>query len=399
MLTQDSNRSEKVSSSPGGRACERIIYVAPDFTDSAVKKRAHAFLAFGHELLSFSFRRDRYNVGIEADWPNVELGKSTERRLAARIWMCFTSLWTIHSYRRNWRDSTMIYARNLDLAILALIGRLITWSRAPLVYEVLDIHPILTQQSVRGAIMRWVERRVLNRCRILIVSSPAYVSEYFQARQHYHGETFLLENKWPRENVFSHRTALDFPLAMALDGPHPVWTIGWFGNLRCRESLRILTAVAEALPDRVRIYMRGCDSLLGDGVMSRTTDEHPNMVFAGEYNAPDQLPEIYSHVHFNWCPDFSDGDNSRWLIPNRVYEGGYFGVPALAVDGYETGRVVSERELGISLEAPYIDHLTTMLCKMSRDDYSRLRTHIDELPESLFVDLGDTARLIRRLIT
>ena len=57
--------------------------------------------------------------------------------------------------------------------------------------------------------------------------------------------------------------------------------------------------------------MQGCDTLLLNGDLQQAASDHFNMIFAGEYDAPADLPEIYSRVHFNWCVDLSDGDNSR----------------------------------------------------------------------------------------
>jgi hypothetical protein len=276
------------------------------------------------------------------------------------------------------------------LALLACVGRLISGSRAPLIYEVLDVHPLLTRHGARGAVLRWLERRVLNRCSLLVVSSPAYLREYFLPWQGYTGRAFLLENTWPKDNVFAGPRKLPCQVAE----PVPVWTIGWFGNLRCRQSLQVLTDLADSLPDRVRIYMRGCASLLGDGTLQRAIAERPNMVFEGEYTAPDDFPAIYACVHFNWCVDLAGGDNSRWLLPNRLYEGGYFGVPALAVADHETGRVVRDRGLGISLELPLSEHLRQLLRNLTREDYLRLRGKMEALPASWFVDDGDTARLM-----
>ena len=369
----------------------RIIYLAPDCTDSAVKKRAKAFLGLGHKLTVFSFRRDRYNVGTECAWHNIELGKSKERRLLSRLLMCLRVLWIIFRHRDLWRRASVIYARNLDLALLALVGRILTRCRAPLVYEVLDIHPLLVRNDIWGAVGRWLERRVLKRCRLLVVSSPAFVTNYFKERQQFRGETFLLENKWAPEGVFEGNRKLSYHLT----DEETIWTIGWFGNLRCRQSLDILTEVADALPSRVRIFMRGCASLLGEESLMKSCEHRANMTFGGEYDAPDELPEIYSQVHFNWCADFSDGVNSLWLIPNRIYEGGYFGIPAIAIDNTQTGRIATERQLGMTLLDPYSNSLIEMLLNMNRTNYEQLRGKVESQPVSNFVDNGDLARLLR----
>ena len=234
-----------------------------------MKKRAHGFLRLGHELQSFTFRRDRYNVGASVDWPNVEMGKSQERRLGARLASLFHVLRTIFQHRNVWRKATLIAARNLDLAMLTLIGKAVTRSCAPFVFEVLDVHPLLAQRNVKGAVLRWVERRVLKRCQLLVVSSPAYLSEYFQRWQGFSGPSYLLENKWSDSHAFAGSRRLDHKIHLSAAGK-PQWVIGWFGNLRCPQSFEILLKVAERLPTQVSIYLRGCPSLLGQALSERS---------------------------------------------------------------------------------------------------------------------------------
>src|SRR3546814_11201269 len=75
------------------------------------------------------------------------------------------------------------------------------------------------------------------------------------------------------------------------------------------------------------------------------------MIYGGEYRNPDDLPEIYGRVHLTWAFDFLDeGSNSDWLLPNRLYEGGYFGSVALVSSHTETGKKVRELGLGYTFE-------------------------------------------------
>ena len=368
-----------------------VVYVTPDCTDSAVQKRVRGFLGVGMDVVSFSFRRARYNVNFVPDWPNVELGNTTERRLVTRAIVLLRALWLIYRHRRTWRAASVLYARNLDLALLTLVGKAITRCSSPFVYEVLDIHPATTNGGLRGALLRWLERRVLARTQLLVISSPAFVPNYFVPLQRYQGESFLLENKWPSHQMSAFTRKLPYELS----DDEPKWTIGWFGNIRCPQSLEILTELADSLPDRVHIYIRGCVSLLGEQNLMEAIGDRQNIVFEGEYAAPCELPAIYSNIHFNWCVDLCGGDNSQWLLPNRLYEGGYFGVPAIAIDGHETGRIVRQRELGITLETPAAQQLYEVLSKLTREDYEQLRQNIESLPETTFVDHGDLAQLMQ----
>ena len=382
-----------MTSSNTDAARERIVYVAPDCTDAAVHKRARGFVNLGHALVSFSFRRARYNVDFTPDWPNVELGQTTERRLLARVLTCLGALGVIWRHRGQWRAATVLYARNLDLAILTLLAKTLVGARARFVYEVLDIHPALANSSLRSKVLRWIERRVLKRSQLVVVSSPAFLRSYFRKIQGYSGTAFLLENKWPKDSISRDSRTLPYDLPRQ----DMLWTIGWFGNLRCQQSLEILTELADALPTRVIISMCGCASLLGERVLQDKIEGRENMVYRGEYNAPEEIRSIYEGVHFNWCADFSDGHNSHWLLPNRLYEGGYFGVPALAIAAHETGRVVHERGLGFALDSPVLDHLKGLLANMTPDDYIKIRHRIERRPASDFVDTGELAELMNML--
>lgn len=370
-----------------------VIYIAPDVTDSAVQKRACGMIGAGVDLISFSFRRVRYNQDFVPDWPNIELGVTRELRLLRRWGSILRAVGTIFTHRRLWRSASVLYVRNLDLALLTLLGRLVTRSRGMLVYEVLDVHPATTRSGSRSALLRWLERRVLQRTDLLVISSPAFMRHYFGPKQGYQGRFFLMENKWPAQSMSGIRRKLAF----SVTDPTPRWTIGWFGNIRCPKSLQILTNLADQFPDQIHIYIRGCISLMDEASFLEVVGQRENMTYEGEYVAPEDLVEIYSRIHFNWCVDLCGGDNSRWLLPNRVYEGGYFGVPAIAVADHETGRLVAQRRLGLVFSSLSASDLGESLCKLSKEQYVQLRSTIERHPKTEFVDEADLTGLIESI--
>src|SRR3546814_5833553 len=124
----------------------------------------------------------------------------------------------------------------------------------------------------------------------------------------------------------------------------------------------MLCRIAEALPDSVEIYLRGVPTETGLAAFQQATAGHPNMIYGGEYRNPDDLPEIYGRVHLTWAFDFLDeGSNSDWLLPNRLYEGVYFGSVALASSHTETGKKVRELGLGYTFEPPEVESIVAFL--------------------------------------
>jgi hypothetical protein len=246
-------------------------------------------------------------------------------------------------------------------------------------------------QGMVGKGMRAVEGALLDLCRTLIVSSPAFVDHYFEPFQHLSArrglQVLLVENKaYP-----------DLPPPDREPPPGPPWRIGWFGMIRCRRSLDFLCDLARRRPDLVRVDIRGRPSYTEFEDFDRQTAETPGVTFGGPY-APGDLPAMYGALHFNWSVDyFQDEGNSRWLLPNRLYEGGRMGVPPIARIGCETGRWLASAGLGALFERPEVE-LEAFLDRLTPERYAALRARHVAAPQSLFV-IGpdDCDRLLRTL--
>jgi succinoglycan biosynthesis protein ExoL len=243
-------------------------------------------------------------------------------------------------------------------------------------------------------LFRWAERRILDRCGLLVISSPGFDTHYFRAVQNYRGRVFLLENKIS----FAQAAAVERPTTTETvtetGASAEKWVIGWFGTLRCPKSLAMLCEIAAALPDKVEIYLRGVPTETGLDFFQKAIADHPNMIYEGEYRNPDDMAAIYGRVDLTWAFDFLDeGTNSKWLLPNRVYEGGYFGAVALAGADTQTGQKLGELGLGYTFEAPVAENVVAFLRWYSLDEHRARRAHILSLPPETFCDLYDTRDL------
>lgn len=377
---------------PADAAAEglRVLFFGHDCTESTVIKRARSLMAQGIALTGFMFRREKLNRGFAPPWPNVELGVTADRSYARRLLALARALPVLARHRGRLRRADAIYARNIDMCLLALASRLIAGRRIPIVYEVLDVHRLFTAPGAAGAVLRWCERRMLSRVDLLVVSSGGYVERYFRPVQRYLGPWFLLENK-----VRPGRNGLPAPDPDRQPAPGGRWRIGWFGSLRCEESLALLASIARKLPDRVEIVLRGGWPLaVGRNGMERLLAAHPNMRHGGEYRNPDDLAALYGGVDFYWGLDFHEkGANSDWLLPNRLYEGGLFGAVAIAARGTETGRRVEAEGLGWAFEAPYDVCVARFLETLRVEDYQACRRTVLAVPRDRFVETDDAARL------
>lgn len=384
--------------SPSLRGC--VAFFGHDWQESTVVKRIRAFSGLGLRVVGFNFRRDKFAREFRPFWNNINLGTTQDRAYGKRLLALLRALPTLLRHRRRLREADFFYARNIDMCALALAGRSIAGSRASLVYEVLDVQRIFLGERIVSRLFRWAERRLLRQCDLLVISSPGFDRHYFRSVQGYRGRLFLLENKIS----FAQASAVPRPRPEAAAGAARCaapgkWVIGWFGTLRCPKSLAMLCRIADALPDKVEIYMRGVPTETGLEAFERAIAGRPNMIYGGEYRNPDDLAEIYGRVHLTWAFDFLDeGSNSDWLLPNRLYEGGYFGSVALASSHTETGAKVRALGLGYTFGPPEVDNLIAFLRRYTLEEHLARQAHILCLPLDHFCDLHDTQALCRLVL-
>jgi succinoglycan biosynthesis protein ExoL len=372
----------------------RIAFFAHERGDARVVKRIAALRDQGWKVNGFTFHRERDKADVPPAWENIHLGTTYNRRYLQRLWAfvrCIGVLWT---QRDRLGECAVIYVVNTDNALLALLGRFFAGSGAPLVLELADIQPAMTGGGRVSKVFRAIERFVLRRTALLVTTSPGFVREYFHPVQQHAGGIFLLENKvYPSVGLPSAVSGGGAPVA----GGRP-WVVGCFGAFRCRRSLELMRELALRLEGKVRFVLRGYpagtiaedfDALLG---------EPPVLTFGGAYSYPDDLAGMYGGIDFNWAFDESDpSGNSAWLLPNRIYEGGCFGVPAIAGKSAETGRWIERNGLGWTFDEPLGDNLAEFFQSLDPSNWIGVRRRCEAHPREEFTGDADYARLSETL--
>ncbi|MND84521.1 hypothetical protein D3C80_764130 [compost metagenome] len=121
------------------------------------------------------------------------------------------------------------------------------------------------------------------------------------------------------------------------------------------------------------------------------------MTFLGPYDSA-ALASHYDGVHFVWGLDFFEaGLNSRWLLPNRLYEGGARNRPVIAQAEVETGRWLAQRGCGVLLDDVEGD-LRRFFEGLTVEAYADLVRRCEGVPRrDLTADVGDSRDLVERL--
>jgi succinoglycan biosynthesis protein ExoL len=361
----------------------KLAFFGHDACDPAVQRRISAFMHAGVETTAFTMRRGALS---NPAWRNVDLGETRDAAFAQRLLALARARPILARNGEAIAASDVLYARNLDMLALADWSKRMAKAHGVLIYECLDVHRFMTRRDLLGNVLRGVESNLLKRTDMIAVSSPAFVSAYFDRHQPDHPPTVLVENRLPWGFEYGPRPAPQPPR----DGP---LRIGWFGNLRCRRSLNLLLKASETLRDRLTVLLWGAPARHELPDFEQRIDGRPNVEFRGRYRWPEDLELIYGNVDLVWAGDFHDPSaNSKWLLPNRLYEGGYFGTPPIAPADSETGRWIERHGFGFTLEEPLEETFPKLLEGLTSGDLNQARQMLAAAPDSVFLQPQDELR-------
>ena len=371
----------------------RIAFFAHDAADAAVRRRIQGFADDGIDVVGFTMRR---RDDVKTEWANIDLGRTFDGAYVQRIKSIFRGAKLAAAQRETLATADVIYARNLDMLATAFLAKRYTKLKTPVIYEALDVHRLLTRKDPIGLVFRRIEGALLKRTKRLVVSSPGFLENHFEKRHRGHYTASLIENRLAAGADYGDRPATDLP-------PLEPLRIGWIGILRCKRSIGLLTDLARMFGPAIRIELHGAPALTEIPDFHERIQGLANVTYHGRYRSPEDLARIYADLHVVWAGDFMEaGFNSSWLLPNRLYEGGYFGVPSIAPSGTQTAKWIEARGAGFTvgedLARNLPDLVRTLLAQPG--DIRARRERLLSLPHDTFVArrgelaglIGDTLR-------
>jgi len=376
----------------------KLVFFGHNRKDAAIVRRVHSFMKVDVDVTGFMFRRDGEPEKPGPAWRNIDLGMVEHCQHGQRILTLLRAIWRSATHRDILKKADIVYARNLDMLALAFVGLIfVNKNRPKIVYECLDVHAAMTKSGLAGVVIRWFERLALKRIDLLVVSSPGFMSNYFYPLQNYQGPHKLIENKIYFANEPVARPSPEGPVEHTAE---PI-IIAWVGILRCQVTLDLLKQLAHSEGDKVLIRFHGVISEFLIPDFEAQIKPFSNIIYEGPYQWPQGLTEAYRGVHFVWAQELSwSGHNSDWLLPNRIYEGSYFGALSLCVDGTETGKAVAERGLGYVLADSHAQTLIDFVRSLDLEDVLIKRRALLNQPKSNFVADADEAKdLVRSILS
>jgi hypothetical protein len=322
----------------------------------------------------------------------IDLGRTLDGRLVQRALSVIKALAKLEVVAEGVHHADVILARNIEMLAIGASARKRYAPTARLVYECLDIHRMLTSEHVDGKLLRFFESFLWRDVDLLLTSSPAFVRHYFVPRgfpapiKVIENKVLMLEDGHLGANRASRRVG-------------PPWRIGWFGMIRCRKSLEILSSVAQETAGAVEVIIRGRPSDASFPDFDAAVACRPHIRYLGPYRNSVDLATIYSEVHFAWAVDYYEtGENSAWLLPNRIYEGTAHGAVPIGLAGVETGAWLTTHAVGVVLREPLQEQLVDFFKTLDRTGYANLASAVDTLPRTnLISDRTECRDLVKAL--
>lgn len=369
----------------------RITYFANDLSDAAVARRVRMLRIGGAEVKLIGFHRSIEPIREVEGIAPLDLGRTFDGRFVDRSLQVLQRSLEARNWQHLVSGADVLLAKNLDMVTIADAARSWAGLDVRLAYECLDINGTLLGKRLPARVLRCWERRALRRSAALIVSSKSFLANHFDRLGVELPDIIVAENK----RVLLHERSEKRP--QNIFGSGPPWKIGWFGIIRCIESFQVLMSLARLHPGLVVIEMRGRPTQTLHNLINKYLPLE-NMRYGGPYEQA-ELASIYQDCHLTWAIDYSQqGQNSDWLLPNRIYEGGYYNSPPIALDGTETGSWLRAHQAGIVLTDPKTQ-LDAFVIGLTTDKYRVLRRASADIPTcDLVWTTEDCRRFTRRVV-
>ncbi len=325
--------------------------------------------------------------GRPPKWPVTILGHIQRKSYLKRT---LTLLKAAPKIRAAIKRSQLVYAYNADMALLACIAGL--GLRRPIVFHALYLQPIQVASGWRGKLARTIDRFVVGRCHLLVLTSSG-LHHYFRGWLKTRTRILVIEAKIEssRAAAVGKSSRQEKDSVPLLDRP---LTIGWFGMLRGQWSLEFLECLSRLSNGRFEILLAGAAAPHLRG-FDRFLESGPGIKFLGAFRHPEDLAELYGSVDMVLACLSADIPG-RWMQAGRYYEACFFQKPLIVRPG-EDARQVEKHQIGVVLDESSPAEAAKTFSAVTSGHWLRWRTNMAALPPNHYLFTDEASQLSRAL--
>jgi succinoglycan biosynthesis protein ExoL len=371
----------------------KVLVVLPVLGQPRHAKRVEMLKEAGFDVTVAAFERD-YHKGRLPDAPIIRLGKVGHGRFVSRLLRFLASMPRLRSAIVK---HDLVYAAGIDSSLLAVLAGSLSGARH--VVEVGDVHRMQTAGGWKGRLVRLLDRALMRRVRLLVVTAEGFAREYYRGWLGSSVETLVLENKLERGFVesLSEGARSTRPDGVPLrDRP---LRIGYFGLLRCPWTWSALKSAAEGQEGRIEVIAAGFPMNPAD--LPQQAESIAGVHYLGEYKSPDDLERLYTSVDVIWAcyaPIRAEDWNLRWARPNRFYEACCFRRPLISRDGSCDAIEVASYGIGLVISETDPAKVAARLRTLTAEEVASWTSAASRLPPSIYMYTDEVERLRGALI-
>jgi succinoglycan biosynthesis protein ExoL len=350
-------------------------------------------LEAGYDVHAYAFHRGYYEENTFPESVTVaSLGTVESGNYLSRLPKLMRAMLRVRACeRRQSKSPSLIYAFGLDMAV---VGAYALQRSIPLVYEIGDVQNPLPHRTLTSMIFGKVEAKIIARCRMLVVTSAGFASDYFSlvapgsARK-----TLVIENKLARD------VAVQYPRPSRPQVPTKPIRIGYIGAFKYENCLRpLLDAVAQRSGD-FELHCHGDGELKSQ--ISMYASRHDNIFYHGSFASNRDLQRIYQSVHVSYVVYDTSDPNVRMALPNKLYDGPYFGVPLVVAENTLLAARVRQYGIGLAVDPQSRDFAAHLLDALTVERIAELSAatlrlgspHLVECYEDIVPTLKECGKL------
>ena len=367
----------------------RVLCLVPALEHAHYSQRVAMLRAAGFEVAAIGYERAG-RPGGRLDCPVESLGPLARGRYLRRLPVLGAS---VRRVRAALRRSDLLYAFGPDLGALGLLAAF--RMEKPVVLEIPDLRPRQTAPGPFGRIVRAIDRALVARCRLLVLTSADYET-YYRDWLRAGTPRLVIENK------------VDPAVAAAFEAVRPPLRpppgrrpgrplrLGWFGLLRDDWSLRLLEALARIAPGRFEFSLAGAFAPVVPDFAERASGV-PNLLYHGPFRR-EEAPALFAGVDLTLSCYPPGPAHWRWSRSNRYYLACLCRTPLITRAGTADAIETERRNLGLSLRESAPEEAAAALSRrFDRDDLDNWRKNMARLPRNHYVGIEEPARLRRAL--
>lgn len=360
-----------------------ILFLVPVLSGPYYHKRIYQILKFEMNCAVYGFERD-YFEGEPWKIDVTVLGRIKNRNYFSRIISLFKAVLKI---QKAVKKNDLIYAFNLDLLLISWFVTLFQRKKIKLIYDVADIHTILIKKGIVSKLFRATERFLLKHTSLIVVTSPAYIDGYFHGIQNADNQFKVIENKIEK-NVPRHLS-----LISSTDiNTNKYITIGYFGGIRCEQSLKFLKKLITESNGTIRLKISGY--FLGTQFFKKAFLQSKHSTYSGPFIDPDDLDQLYSSVDLIWTAHMHGITNTKWSISNRFYQACYFRRPMIGQVNTQDAKRIERYKIGCSIDLQKFEESKSIIQSINTQQIEQWKKNLKQVPEEVYSFTNEYEQLV-----